>query len=262
MLFFPVFVCALLTFSRHSQSSSLIVLYRDEIMNLKTEKPEVGEYRAIATAPQENFSDNDLTGDSFADEKKIDIAKSLDSTDSDSMMSTHALENGVSQHSESLAENDHYQECFSDEIPPQEDSNMVDKDVDRDDVRVGNNSVDEQVYDEVDEDDSCDILNEDVGEHAVALFKQLLYIDSSSSQEKGIVHFDPRSTGDGNRQELATSEVTKTTTTPERDTSDGRSVFQPTLIINGKQVRLRILLTLFNPSIPWIHGFLPCCKDL
>ena len=195
-------------------------------MDLKADKPMAGEYRAI-TSPQETFSKQDLIGDSFSDEKKIDIVNSMYSPDS--TIPPHGSEHGVSKETDM----DHYQECFSEEIPIQDD---VDSEDAGDDVRVGNTVLDEQVEGEIEEDDSCDILNEGVGEQAVALFKQLLYINASSPQEKGIVHFEPRTSGDSERQDIVTSE-TAAETTLNRDSSDGRSVFQPTRIINGKQVR-------------------------
>ena len=219
-------------FLQFTNSSSLPTCFRDEITDLKSEKPEAGEYRTIFD--QTHFSNVDLIADSFSDEKKIDIANSIYVPDA--IVHPVGSENGLAKDFENSAENDQYQECFSDEIPAQEEPKLEDKDPDSDDVRVGNNSLDEQVHDDVEEDDNCDILNKDVGEQAVALFKQLLHINSSSSQEKGIVHFDPRSSGEGDRQDVVVANGLTAETTPDHETSDGRSVFQPTRIINGKQV--------------------------
>lgn len=210
---------------------------RDEIMNLKSEKPEVGEYREVAhtTTDTVHVANLQFMQDSSSDEKKldtgrfIDMAKSTTLPDSFSMIrDDDTLHNGSdsSKNIETTLEN--YQECFSDEIPSLEDTN-----------------TESNLLDELDEEQSSDILNEQVGENAVELFQQLLHINSSSSSEKGVVHFEPRSvTHNGNNSQevtlsevhLGTTEVAVAVTTPDRDSSDGRSVFQPTLVINGKQV--------------------------
>jgi hypothetical protein len=201
-------------------------------MDLKTDKPVAGLYRTVA--PQATFTKNKFIGDSFSDEKKIDVVNSLYSPDP-----SHGPENGLAQAFDNAVDNDHYQECFSDEIPTHDDINPGDNQDVSDNVRVGINLLDEEAHDDLDQDDEdYDNLNQDVGDRAVALFKQLLYMNTSPSQDRGIVHFESRPSTDSDRQNLMVQDNTPETSS-DLDNSDGRSVFQPTRIINGKQVRFQ-----------------------